>query len=97
MRRRWRFVSRLIGLPGERVELRLMQALSYVYIDGRKLEEPYIAENRRDSRGSETFEVPPGQYFMMGDNRSQSCDSREWGTVPRENLIGKVVRIVRSG
>jgi signal peptidase I len=84
------FVKRLIGLPGDRVELRSESGLSYVYINGRKLDEPYIKPGRRDMRGSETFDVPPGQYFLMGDNRSQSCDSREWGTVPRENLIGKV-------
>jgi signal peptidase I len=84
------FVKRLIGLPGERVELRPEQGLNYVYIDGRKLEEPYIARNRRDQRGAESFTVPEGEYFMMGDNRSKSCDSREWGSVPRENLIGKV-------
>jgi signal peptidase I len=84
------FVKRLIGLPGERVELRNIGGSSYVFIDGKKLEEPYIHPDRRDTRGAETFEVPPGQYFMMGDNRSQSCDSREWGTVPRNNLIGKV-------
>jgi signal peptidase I len=84
------FVKRLIGLPGERVELRNEGGSSYVYVDGRKLEEPYVQPNRRDTRGPETFTVPQGQYFMMGDNRSQSCDSREWGSVPRENLIGKV-------
>ncbi len=84
------FVKRLVGLPGERVELRNEGGSSYVYIDGKKLDEPYIQPNRRDTRGAETFNVPPGQYFMMGDNRSQSCDSREWGTVPRKNLIGKV-------
>ncbi len=84
------FVKRLIGLPGERVELRPEQGLNFVYIDGKKLEEPYIARNRRDQRGAESFTVPEGQYFMMGDNRSKSCDSREWGSVPRENLIGKV-------
>ena len=84
------FVKRLIGLPGERLELRSEGGLSHVYINGKKLPEPYIGHNRRDARGPETFRIPQGQYFMMGDNRSQSCDSREWGTVPRENLIGKV-------
>jgi signal peptidase I len=84
------FVKRLIGLPGDRLELRSIGGLSYVYINGKKLDEPYIGHNRRDARGPETYSVPPGQYFMMGDNRSQSCDSREWGTVPRKNLIGKV-------
>ncbi len=84
------FVKRLIGLPGDLVELRSESGLSYVYINGKKLDEPYIGRNRRDTRGPETFPVPQGQYFMMGDNRSQSCDSREWGTVPRKNLIGKV-------
>ena len=84
------FVKRLIGLPGERVELRNERGSSYVYINGKKLDEPYIQPGRRDTRGPETYTVPQGQYFMMGDNRSQSCDSREWGTVPRKNLIGKV-------
>ena len=84
------FVKRLIGLPGERVELRTVDGLSYVFINGKKLDEPYIGHNRRDTRGPETYTIPPGRYFMMGDNRSQSCDSREWGTVPRDNLIGKV-------
>ena len=84
------FVKRLIGLPGDRVELRNEGGSSYVYINGKKLDEPYIEPDRRDTRGAETYNVPRGQYFMMGDNRSQSCDSREWGTVPRKNLIGKV-------
>jgi signal peptidase I len=84
------FVKRLIGLPGDRIELRSEAGLSYVYINGKKLDEPYIGKNRRDTRGPESYDVPQGQYFMMGDNRSQSCDSREWGTVPRKNLIGKV-------
>jgi signal peptidase I len=84
------FVKRIIGLPGESLELRTERALTYVYIDGRRLEEPYIAPNRRDSRNPRTWRIPQGEYFMMGDNRGQSCDSREWGTVPRGNLIGKV-------
>ena len=85
------FVKRLIGLPGERVELRPERGLNYVYIDGRRLEEPYLARNRRDQGGAESFTVPEGHYFMMGDNRGKSCDSRVWGSVPRDNLIGKVV------
>ena len=40
-----------------------------------------------------TWRVPQGQYFMMGDNRAQSCDSRRWGAVPRDNIIGKVFAI----
>jgi signal peptidase I len=84
------FVKRLIGLPGDVVEMRSIAGLSYVFINGKKLDEPYIGKNRRDTGGPETFPVPQGQYFMMGDNRSQSCDSRVWGTVPRANLIGKV-------
>ena len=80
------FVKRIIGLPGEKIR----GQDGFVYINGKKLDEPYIEPDRRDTRGAETFNVPQGQYFMMGDNRSQSCDSREWGTVPRKNLIGKV-------
>jgi signal peptidase I len=84
------FVKRLVGLPGERIELRNEGGSSFVYVNGRKLDEPYIQGRRRDTRGPESFTVPAGHYFMMGDNRAQSCDSREWGSVPRGNLIGKV-------
>jgi signal peptidase I len=85
------FVKRLIGLPGETIEVRLEQGDGYVYVNGRKLAEPYVAKERRGA--IEEFgpvKVPENAYFMMGDNRSQSCDSRVWGSVPRENLIGKV-------
>jgi signal peptidase I len=80
------FVKRLIGLPGETWEERG----GYVYINGKRLNEPYIKPDRRDSRTVAPLKIPPGQYFMMGDNRESSCDSRSWGTVPRANLIGKV-------
>jgi signal peptidase I len=61
-----------------------------VFIDGKRLEEPYIEHDRRDIGPDESFNVAEGKYFVMGDNRSQSCDSRVWGSVPRENLIGPV-------
>jgi signal peptidase I len=84
------FVKRIIGLPGETVQIRVRNGLAYAYIDGQRLEEPYIEQDRRDIGPAEKFTVPPSHYFVMGDNRAQSCDSRVWGSVPRDNLIGKV-------
>ena len=81
------FVKRLIGLPGETVSERD----GIVYINGVELKEPYIAADRRDHEPPSTWaKIPKGYYFFMGDNRSQSCDSRVWGPVPRKNLIGEV-------
>ena len=84
------FVKRPVGMPGETVEVRLERGEGYVYVNGRKLDEPYIDPARRSTEEFGPVKVPQGSYFMMGDNRSQSCDSREWGSVPRDNLIGKV-------
>ena len=81
------FVKRLIGLPGEVVSERQ----GVVYVDGRKLDEPYVQASRRDHLTQTWPRIPQGQYFMMGDNRVDSCDSRQWGTVPRANLIGPVL------
>ena len=80
------FVKRLIGLPGEIWS----EKAGYVYIDGKKLNEPYVLPDRRDARTIAPIKIPSGHYFMMGDNRQSSCDSRAWGTVPKGNLIGKV-------
>jgi signal peptidase I len=82
------FVKRLIGLPGDTVT---EKNGGNVYINGKKLNEPYIKPDRR-ARDSTTgtWRVPQGEYFFMGDNRGESCDSRRWGSVPRKNLIGKV-------
>ena len=84
------FVKRLIGLPGEVVSERD----GYVYINGVRLDEPYIQPTRRDHEPPRSWtRIPAGYYFFMGDNRSQSCDSREWGPVPRGNLIGEVFAV----
>ncbi len=81
------YVKRLIGLPGDTWS----EKNGDVYIDGKKLDEPYIQKDFRDHFSYPPQKIPPGQYFMMGDNRNGSCDSRRWGTVPRHDLIGKVV------
>jgi signal peptidase I len=80
------FVKRIVGLPGEDVELRNGRVL----IDGAPLLEPYIRSAAQRGAQSGAWHVPAGSYFMLGDNRTQSCDSRVWGSVPRERMIGPV-------
>jgi len=84
------FVKRLIGMPGDTVH---EDASSFIWIDGRRLHEPYVpfAARVRDSYRGMTWHVPHGEFFMLGDNRGESCDSRSWGAVPRASLIGPVV------
>ena len=84
------FVKRLIGLPGDTVH---EDENAFIWIDGSRLAEPYVAPDARqsDSHRGQTWQVPPGHYFFLGDNRSGSCDSRIWGSVPRSNLIGPVL------
>ncbi len=84
------FVKRIVGLPRETVQNRLINGADYVYIDGRRLDEPYVQQDRRSADPTKTYKVPPSSYFMMGDNRKDSCDSRVWGSVPRKDLIGPV-------
>jgi signal peptidase I len=83
------FVKRVVGLPGEVWEMRN----GYVYIDGVRLREPYVKAERRDGDSKPPYRIPTGQYYVMGDNRAQSCDSRVWGSLPKANLIGKVFAV----
>jgi len=86
------FIKRLIGLPGDVVKERN----GFISIDGNMLDEPYVPQNERDDQNFGPVKIPPSHYFLMGDNRQASCDSRVWGSVPRENLIARVVTIVRG-
>jgi len=100
------FIKRVIGLPGETIEVKDKK----VSVDGKMLDEPYVHFLQPPSGSSEFHEVtsfdvrdrygpvtvPPNQYFVMGDNRDNSQDSRYWGFLPRENVKGKALVIYWS-
>jgi signal peptidase I len=96
------FIKRVIGLPGETLEVKR----KVVYINGKALTEPYVHFNLPLSPGkTETLDVredygpvtvPPDQYFMMGDNRDNSADSRFWGFLPADYIKGKALMIYWS-
>jgi signal peptidase I len=83
------FVKRIVGLPGETV---VVSGEGVVSIDGTRLEETYVEPGRRGGQ-SGRWPVRDGQYFMLGDNRRQSCDSRIWGALDEDNIIGEVFAI----
>ncbi|MFN2471034.1 MAG: signal peptidase I [Gaiellaceae bacterium] len=86
------FVKRIIGLPGEIVTVE--ESTGAVLIDGKKLDESsYIERDQLAGQETGQWEVPKRQYFVMGDNRNQSCDSRQWGSLDRGNLIGEVFAV----
>jgi len=77
-------VKRVIGLPGDV----MTSNGNIVYLNGRKLKEPWTYFHFLNPP-IKRFTVPANNYYVMGDNRANSCDSRYWGTVPRSDIIGK--------
>jgi signal peptidase I len=88
------FIKRVIGLPGDSIKI----IKGHAYINGKMLDEPYI--NKQQScedpasftmscTFSREFVIPPGMYFMMGDNRNNSDDSRFWGPIPKSSMVGE--------
>jgi len=81
------FIKRVIGLPGDTLEIRK----GVVYLNGEILKEPYLLPKYMDDRNMEEIRVEPGYYFVMGDDRKYSSDSRAWGLVPEGYIYGKAV------
>jgi signal peptidase I len=78
------FVKRVIGVPGDRVRIRDGE----VFLNGSKLDEPYLTAKGNST--TDMVELEEGEYFVLGDNRRGSNDSRNWGPVPEKNILGKV-------
>ena len=81
------YIKRVIGLPGDRIRI----VRGQVWLNDNPLREPYVPEMYRDTRSMPETVIPEGTYFMMGDHRSISSDSREFWPVARDLIYGKAV------
>jgi signal peptidase I len=80
------YIKRVIGLPGDQVRI----VDGFVYVNNQPLYEPYIAEAPRYNGN---WDIPPNEYFVLGDNRNNSSDSHMWGFVPRDDIVGRALLI----
>ena len=86
------FIKRIIALPGDSIKVEK----NFIYLNGIKLEEPYLPPNTLTPSGQfltegSTVKAGANQYFVIGDNRGHSSDSRDWGPVTQEELVGRVL------
>ena len=81
------YIKRVIGVPGDKVQV----TEGTVWVNGKMIDEPYVPEEYRDKVSTPLTTVPSAEYFVLGDHRSSSNDSRSWGTVPRSFIYGKAV------
>jgi signal peptidase I len=84
------FVKRIIGLPRERV---VVTAEGFVSVNGRRLDESDYVEPGRRGGKKDSLTIPEGRYYLLGDNRRSSCDSRVWGALAEDRIIGDVFAI----
>lgn len=83
------YIKRIVGLPRDTVEI----LDGDVYVNNQKLPEPYVADEFRDRDSMPPLTVPPDDYFVLGDHRNSSSDSRSWGFVGRSAIYGKAVLV----
>jgi signal peptidase I len=81
------FIKRVVALPGDTVETRRGR----LFVNGHEVPEPYLEPSRRDSDNYPPTAVAPGHYFVLGDNRRGSNDSRSWGEVPEKYIYGEAI------
>ncbi len=89
-------VKRVIALPGQTI----YSAGGSIYVNGRPLAEPYLPHDDPlgppipDASSQHPYRVPPGEFYLLGDNRAISCDSRYWGPITGSSIVGKVVLVL---
>jgi len=81
------YIKRVIGMPGDKVVV----DHGKVIVNGQALSEPYVPQEMRDENSYPEITVPPDCYYVLGDHRNSSNDSRSWGTVKRSYIYGKAV------